>query len=136
VILHLVSELKSASIDSISKYLPRLLTPEVILPFHDKGPCCSRCQLVAFSVGHRWFAYPADEYISYAAQGHSEAFGQSVLCYRDGDCSNQRRCPGEYTFLSPHVLDNFFRKGLFMDFTLDNTATSESGHLIHLDRLE
>ena len=32
MILHLVSELNSASIDSISKYLPRLLTPEVI--FH------------------------------------------------------------------------------------------------------
>ena len=35
-----------------------------------------------------------------------------------------------------NVLDNFFRKGLFMDVTLDNTATSESVHLIHLDRLE
>ena len=108
------------------------------LPFHDKGPCCSRCQLVAFSVGRRWFAYPADEYISYAAQGHTTrrlSGNLSFVIATEIALINADVLVSLLSYLC-NVLDNFFRKGLFMDFTLDNTATSESVHLIHLDRLE
>lgn len=38
-----------------------------------------------------------------------------------------------FIVLSPPVLIDFFCKGLFMDLTFDNTATSDSGYLERLE---